>query len=89
MLPIIYSDNFLSHKTGSSHPERPQRLTAIVEAVKSSIRSDLIDWQLPTPTEKRDVLPFVEKIHRDSFKGTATIKRERFKTNYVCCAQCF
>ena len=70
MLPIIYSDNFLSHKTGSSHPERPQRLTAIVEAIKSSTRSDLIDWQLPTPTEKRDLLPLVKKIHSSEYIET-------------------
>lgn len=34
MLTVIYSDEFLNHKTGLFHPERPERLTAIVNALK-------------------------------------------------------
>lgn len=67
MLPIIYSDEFLCHDTGLSHPERPQRLTAIVEAIKSSDLVDRIDWQLPTSNQKRNVLPLIEKIHSSEY----------------------
>ncbi|MDJ0714063.1 MAG: histone deacetylase [Prochloraceae cyanobacterium] len=63
MLPIIYSDDFLLHQTGRFHPERPERLTAIVEAIRSASWADKIDWQLPTPTDKRDLLPIVQKLH--------------------------
>ncbi len=64
MLPIIYSDDFLLHRTGRFHPERPERLTAIVEAIRSASWANKIDWQLPTPTDKRgDVLPRLQKLH--------------------------
>jgi acetoin utilization deacetylase AcuC-like enzyme len=61
--PIIYSDEFLRHDTGSFHPEKPERLNAIVKALKQSPWRDRLEWQTPTPTNIRDVLPWVEKIH--------------------------
>lgn len=67
MLPVIYSDRFLEHQTGRFHPERPERLTAIVEAIKVASWSDRIEWQLPTPLEKRDVLPWVERVHTPEY----------------------
>jgi len=63
MLPVIYSDDFLLHDTGSFHPERPQRLTAIVNALKAAPYADLLQWQLPTSVEKRDVMPWLQKVH--------------------------
>ena len=63
MLPIIYSDEFLLHDTGSFHPERPQRLTAIVEALKDVPFADQLKWQLPTPVANRDVMPWLQKVH--------------------------
>jgi len=70
MFPIIYSDEFLCHKTGSSHPERPERLSAIVQAIKSSPQGDRIDWQLPTSIEKRDILPLLRQIHSSEYIET-------------------
>lgn len=67
MLPVIYSDRFLEHLTGRWHPERPERLTAIVEAIKASPYCDRVDWQLPTPLEERDVMPWLEKIHQPQY----------------------
>ncbi len=67
MLPIIYSDDFLLHDTGLSHPERSQRLTAIVEVLKSSDLAEKIDWQLPTPIETRNLLPLIQKIHLSEY----------------------
>jgi len=49
MLPIIYSDKFLEHDTGSFHPERPSRLTAITTALKTAPWAEQLQWQLPTP----------------------------------------
>ena len=36
MVPVIYSDDFLLHDTGRFHPERPDRLRAIVELLKAA-----------------------------------------------------
>lgn len=63
MLPVIYSDEFLEHDNGRFHPERPERLTAIVNALKAVPWADKIEWQLPTPVETRPVMPLLQKIH--------------------------
>jgi acetoin utilization deacetylase AcuC-like enzyme len=61
--PIIYSDEFLEHLTGLGHPEKPQRLTAIKDALHSSPFADELEWKLPTSVEQRDVMPLLLKIH--------------------------
>ena len=63
MLNVIYSDEFLEHKTGYGHPEKPARLTAIVEALKQVEWQDKIHWQLPTPITNRAILPLIKQIH--------------------------
>ncbi|MEC4891555.1 MAG: histone deacetylase [Oscillatoria sp. PMC 1051.18] len=63
MLPVIYSDQFLAHDTGRFHPERPERLTAIVNALQNAPWADRIDWQLPTPPQERNVLFWLEQLH--------------------------
>jgi acetoin utilization deacetylase AcuC-like enzyme len=67
MFPIIYSENFLKHQTGSLHPEKPERLTAIVRALKAASWKDSLDWQLPTPINARDVLLFVKQTHSHKY----------------------
>ncbi|WAL61625.1 histone deacetylase family protein [Thermocoleostomius sinensis] len=51
MLPIIYSDKFLEHDTGAYHPERPSRLTAIIQALHAAPWAHQLDWQPPTPID--------------------------------------
>jgi acetoin utilization deacetylase AcuC-like enzyme len=67
MIHIIYSDRFLDHDTGRSHPERPDRLRAIVAALKSAPWAERLHWQLPTPPTDRDVLPWVKRLHRPEY----------------------
>lgn len=67
MVLIIYSDDFLQHDTGRFHPECPQRLTAIVEALRAVFREDQLRWQLPTPIVNRDVIPYVQQLHTQSY----------------------
>lgn len=63
MISLIYSPEFLQHDTGYGHPEKPARLTAIVEALKQVPWQEQLDWQLPTPLNERDVLTFIRQIH--------------------------
>ena len=63
MFPIIYSDTFLNHQTGSFHPESPQRLEGIVKALKTVSWSDRLQWQHPTNLTQRDPLPYIKNIH--------------------------
>jgi acetoin utilization deacetylase AcuC-like enzyme len=57
-IPVFYSDAFLAHETSSGrgsgtityyHPEKPGRLTAIVNQLKSELWANQIDWRSPTP----------------------------------------
>ncbi|MEA5580995.1 histone deacetylase [Nodularia harveyana UHCC-0300] len=56
MLTVIYSQEFLDHKTGRYHPENPQRLTAIVNALKSAAFAEKITWLTPTPASAKPSL---------------------------------
>lgn len=67
MLPVIYSDEFLEHDNGRFHPERPDRLTAIVNALNAAPWANQIEWHLPTPVETRPVLPLVQTIHNQRY----------------------
>lgn len=67
MFPVIYSDDFLKHETGYLHPECPERLTAIVRALKAAPWHEQLDWQLPTPTSRRDVLPYIQQRHSQGY----------------------
>ncbi len=66
MVPVIYSDEFLKHRTGSFHPERPERLTAIVSALKSAPWANQIDWRLPISNKERD-LKCLQQIHTPEY----------------------
>ncbi|MEL7036743.1 MAG: histone deacetylase [Cyanobacteria bacterium J06592_8] len=65
MITVIYSDHFLEHQTGLLHPERPERLSAIVDALKAAAWANQIDWQLPTPVEesKTQLKAILEAVH--------------------------
>ncbi|MBW4621610.1 MAG: histone deacetylase [Cyanosarcina radialis HA8281-LM2] len=70
MLPVIYSDEFLDHKTGRFHPERPERLSAIVDALKAAPWADRIEWHLPTPADARNLMPILRQVHSRSYIET-------------------
>jgi len=67
MLPVIYSDEFLDHQTGTLHPERPERLSAIVSALKSASFAEQIEWRSPTLVEKRDAMSQIQQAHSQSY----------------------
>ncbi len=63
MVAIIYSDAFLQHRTGRLHPERPERLTAAVEALKAAPWAERLQWHLPTPAAERRSRDWVARLH--------------------------
>jgi len=68
MLQVIYSDEFLDHKTGIYHPEKPARLTAIVNALKAASFAEKITWKLPTPvTLKPSLMSWIENVHSTTY----------------------
>ncbi len=63
MFSLIYSDEFLEHLTGRGHPEKPERLSAIATALRSSAFSQQIEWISPTPVSENSPIPLIEEIH--------------------------
>jgi acetoin utilization deacetylase AcuC-like enzyme len=63
--PIIYSDRFLDHQTGSFHPEKPGRLTAIIEGLKISEFADRLEWK--EPNLNRQVLSQISRVHTPAY----------------------
>ncbi len=63
MFTIIYTDDFLAHQTGRLHPERPDRLRAIVNALKAAPWASSLKWQVPTSIYTRDVIPAIARVH--------------------------
>ena len=81
MFPVIYSEDFLLHETGESHPEKPGRLTAIESALKRSNYANQIDWRSPTEVESRSPLPWIEKVH--TAKYIRTVKQLAKQGGYI------
>lgn len=67
MIHLIYSDQFLDHGTGRSHPESARRLTAIAQALKVVSWANQIQWHEPTAIAFRDPLPWVRQLHDDYY----------------------
>ncbi len=70
--PIIYSDIFLEHDTGTYHPEKAGRLTAIVDTLKNSVIAPQLVWQEPTSIKARqrsglDILQEVRRFHTQEY----------------------
>jgi acetoin utilization deacetylase AcuC-like enzyme len=51
MVSVIYCDEFLLHDTGWGHPERADRLRAIVTALQSAPFADRLTWLEPPALE--------------------------------------
>jgi acetoin utilization deacetylase AcuC-like enzyme len=66
-LPIIYSNTFLEHQTGHFHPEKPGRLTAIVEALQRSSWQENLEWRQPTPIARRNIIREVQRFHTPEY----------------------
>ncbi|MBW4487711.1 MAG: histone deacetylase [Trichocoleus desertorum ATA4-8-CV12] len=67
MLAVIYSDEFLDHKTGRFHPERPERLTATVAALKATPWADQLQWRSPTPIAQRPIMTDLGRVHPPTY----------------------
>ncbi|MGF1600569.1 MAG: histone deacetylase [Thermosynechococcaceae cyanobacterium] len=62
-IPIIFSEQFLMHQTGVGHPECPERLTAVQTALNTSNHAEHFEWRVPTATQQRDPLAWIDRLH--------------------------
>jgi acetoin utilization deacetylase AcuC-like enzyme len=67
MVCIIYSDAFLDHDTGPTHPECPERLTAIAAALRTMPGANYLHWQTPTPVGDRNPDPYILQCHSPGY----------------------
>lgn len=67
MFPVIYSEEFLKHKTGMLHPEKPERLSAIATALLKSDFANLLAWQTPTPVSADHPIQLIQQIHSPDY----------------------
>jgi acetoin utilization deacetylase AcuC-like enzyme len=70
--PIIYSDIFLDHDTGTYHPEKAGRLTAIVNALKKSAIASQLTWLEPNSIQSRqqsdfDIFQEIRRFHTQEY----------------------
>lgn len=71
---LVYSDVYLAHDTGGTHPERPERLTAIVEGLEASgllgrlvriePRAAALEWLATIHTPE-----YVDRVKRNCEQG--------------------
>ncbi|MGB8702040.1 MAG: histone deacetylase [Thermosynechococcaceae cyanobacterium] len=64
---IVYADTFLEHQTGFGHPERPERLKAIVKHLQNGPWSNQLTWKIPTDTTQRDPLAWIRQVHDSDY----------------------
>ncbi|MBC8213877.1 MAG: histone deacetylase [Candidatus Marinimicrobia bacterium] len=56
MISIITDNRYLLHDSGVGHPERPERITACNDALKTSDILDKLQWLSPRVAEISDIL---------------------------------
>lgn len=84
MTSIIYSDRFLLHKATQRHPERPDRLSAVTEALKQQTDALNLRWVAPTERDLRDYLSqfhnpqYIDRLEAMANQGGGNIDDDTF-----------
>jgi acetoin utilization deacetylase AcuC-like enzyme/formylglycine-generating enzyme required for sulfatase activity len=64
---FVYDDVYLKHRTGSRHPEKPQRLTAIVSSLEKYLSDENSRLQLISPKPFSDTVDWLTTIHSPEY----------------------
>src|ERR1035441_5416357 len=75
---FLYGDIYLKHETGVGHPERPERLTAIVARLKQKgLLNELVVLKpVPASTEWLRTVhtqEYIERVRKDCQAGTGYV----------------
>jgi len=75
---LVYAEVYLHHLTGSGHPERPQRLVAIIERLKAKGLFAELELIAPRPAARQWLTTvhrpqYVERIAKRCGEGAATL----------------
>ncbi|MHB9030604.1 MAG: histone deacetylase family protein [Candidatus Latescibacterota bacterium] len=63
MVGILYHDDYLNHITQIDHPERPGRVTVIVNELKKDTYKDHLVWEQPRLAEVEEI----EYVHSETY----------------------
>jgi len=64
---FVYDEIYLKHKTGPRHPERPQRLTAIVSSLEKYLSDENSKLQLISPKPFSDTIDWLTTVHSPEY----------------------
>jgi len=67
MVAIIYSEEFLRHDPGPTHPESPARLTAIANALRKMPGANYLHWQQPSDRDGQKLDQSILQCHSQSY----------------------
>ena len=67
MTGILYHEDFLNHITQIDHPERPGRVTAIVNELKKDKYKNSLLWDMPRLAEESEIeyvhsRPYIDRV---------------------------
>ncbi len=64
---ILYHEDYILHKTGN-HPENPQRLVVMKDAIENHSVNELLEWIEPELCEEADILRCHTSAHHESIR---------------------
>jgi acetoin utilization deacetylase AcuC-like enzyme len=68
---LVTHRDYLKHITGPGHPERPQRLQAILSGIESSGLSGALTWLTPEPMAREQLATVHTHAHLDRIEALA------------------
>ena len=74
MTGILYHEDFLNHNTGMGHPERPSRVTAIIEEMKKEKYTGKLIWDEPCLATTEEIgyvhsQSYIERVRKTCESG--------------------
>ena len=75
---VFYDPATLNHEPGASHPERPQRMTAVLESVRALEKLGRVAVATPRPATEDEILavhtlPYMNKVRAEIGAGRRTL----------------
>jgi acetoin utilization deacetylase AcuC-like enzyme len=75
---VFYDPATLNHEPGASHPERPQRMTAVLESVRALEKLGRVAVATPRPATEDEILavhtlPYMSKVRAEIGAGRRTL----------------
>src|SRR4029434_5197648 len=75
---VFYDPTTLKHEPGTNHPERPQRMTAVLESVRALEKLGRVSVATPRPASEDDILsvhtlPYMSKVRAEIAAGRRTL----------------